>query len=244
MRPLSPEELLKVWEAGFGQAPAQRALALLAAVCPESTRDALAALSIGQRDAKLLTLRQGLWGPQMEAVVVCPGCREKLELHLDAQEMLSASPGNHTGEISLSVENFNVIFRLPTSLDLLDQSGQRATEDVPALLFERCVLSAQQGEDPVSSDKLPAEVVAEVIKSMAEADPLADVQLGLVCPSCDHQWHAIFDIVSFIWTEIEVWAWRILSDVHTLARAYGWSEKEILTISPTRRQFYLEMVGA
>jgi len=35
-----------------------------------------------------------------------------------------------------------------------------------------------------------------------------------------------------------------LSDVHTLARAYGWRERDILTLSPTRRQFYLNMVGA
>ena len=79
---------------------------------------------------------------------------------------------------------------------------------------------------------------------MAEADPLADIQLDLTCPSCERRWRAVFDIVSFLWTEIEVWAWRTLSDVHTLARAYGWSERDILTLSPTRRQFYLEMVGA
>ena len=49
--------------------------------------------------------------------------------------------------------------------------------------------------------------------------------------------------MSFLWTEIEAWAWRMLSDVHTLARAYGWGERDILALSPTRRQFYLEMGG-
>jgi hypothetical protein len=91
---------------------------------------------------------------------------------------------------------------------------------------------------------LPEEVVAGIARSMAEADPLADIQLGLTCPACERQWHVVFDILSFLWTEIEVWAWRMLADVHTLARAYGWGEREILSLSPTRRQFYLEMVGA
>jgi len=244
MRAPNARELLDVWEAGFAQAPTERALALLAVACPETSRDTLAALSIGQRDARLLTLRVGLWGPQMEAVVVCPSCGERLELNLDAREMLSSSPGSQPGELSLSIAEYHVTFRLPTSLDVLaEEVGQRPPESALAIL-RRCLVSVQQGEGATSSDKLPEEVAAAVASRMAEADPLADIQLGLACPSCEHRWRAVFDIVSFIWTEIEVWAWRILSDVHTLARAYGWSERDILTISPTRRQFYLEMVGA
>ena len=37
---------------------------------------------------------------------------------------------------------------------------------------------------------------------------------------------------------------RLLMDVHLLARAYGWSEAEVLALSPARRRFYLEMVEA
>ena len=243
MRAPSAGELLNVWEAGFAQAPTERALALLAVACPETSRDALAALSIGQRDARLLALREGLWGPQMEAVVACQDCRERLELPLDTRQLLSQSPSTPPGEIPLSVAEYNMVFRLPTSLDLLAHVGYGATGGHSPLLH-RCLLSAQQRGVPVEADKLPVEVVEAVTKSMAEADPLADIQLDLTCPSCQHRWHSVFDIVSFLWTEIEVWAWRMLSDVHTLARAYGWSERDILALSPTRRQFYLEMVGA
>jgi hypothetical protein len=79
---------------------------------------------------------------------------------------------------------------------------------------------------------------------MEEADPLADIQIRLSCPCCEHRWRASFDIVSFIWTEIEVWVRRVVSDVHTLATAYGWSEREILSLSPLRRQMYLEMAAS
>jgi hypothetical protein len=79
---------------------------------------------------------------------------------------------------------------------------------------------------------------------LAEADPLADVQLAVSCPSCGTRQQVSFDILSFFWTEIEAWAWRILREVHTLASAYGWHEHDILALSPRRRQSYLEMVGA
>ena len=112
------------------------------------------------------------------------------------------------------------------------------------MLLHRCLLSVEQRGAPADYDKLPPEAVEGVTKSMAEADPLADIQLSLTCPNCEQPWRAVFDIVSFLWMEIEVWAWRILKEVHTLAQAYGWSEREILTLSPTRRQLYLDMVGA
>jgi hypothetical protein len=244
MRTLSAVDLLSIWEAGFTQAPTGRALTLLAAACPETSPDALAALSIGQRDAKLLMLREGLWGSQMAAVVDCPGCRERLELPLDTRQMLSNAQGTPACEISLSVDGYSMMVRLPTSLDVIAASAQTDQAACKALIAHLCLLSAEHNGDPVDPHKLPPEVVERVVNCIAESDPLADIQLQLTCPSCDHKWHAVFDIVSFLWTEIEVWAWRALSDVHTLARAYGWRERDILALSPTRRQFYLEMVGA
>ena len=51
------------------------------------------------------------------------------------------------------------------------------------------------------------------------------------------------DIASFVWSEIHAWAIRLLHDVHALALAYGWREVDILTMSPWRRQAYLELIG-
>ena len=245
MHVLSAVELLDVWEYGLYRPQAQRALALLAVAYPETSRDALAALSIGQRDARLLTLREELWGSRMAALVVCPGCRDQLELALDTREMLSEVPPQQPSEIPLNIAEYSVTFRLPTSLDVAEATSQTSDpETCRNLILHRCLLSSQQGDASVDSDHLPPEVITELAKSMAEADPLADIQLALTCPSCEQNWRAAFDIVSFLWTEIEVWAWRILTDVHTLARAYGWRERDILNLSPMRRQYYLEMVGA
>ena len=52
------------------------------------------------------------------------------------------------------------------------------------------------------------------------------------------------DIAGFFWAELDAWARRLLREIHTLARFYGWSEAEILALSPLRRRCYLEMVQA
>jgi hypothetical protein len=54
----------------------------------------------------------------------------------------------------------------------------------------------------------------------------------------------LFDAGSFFWSELGAWARRLLHEIHSLARAYGWSESEILTLSPARRQAYLELIGS
>jgi hypothetical protein len=110
-------------------------------------------------------------------------------------------------------------------------------------LLENCLLSVHRNGEEVPSDHLAASLVDAIVERMAEADTGADVELALSCPSCRHQWHATFDIVSFFWSEITAWVYRILREVHTLSLAYGWREADILAMSPWRRQFYLERVG-
>src|SRR5262249_29486760 len=97
---------------------------------------------------------------------------------------------------------------------------------------------------PVTRDQLPYEVVEAISEGMAKADPFADIQLAICCTLCDHRWRAVFDIVSFLWREIENLAARLMRDVHALASAYGWCEREILALSPVRRDFYMRSLSA
>jgi len=244
MRALSASELLEIWEYGASQPQVQRALELLEAACPETSRDALAALSIGERDAEMFGLRQRLWGPALTGFAACPGCRERLELNLDTRQFLAGFTGKSPRDLSLSVGEYNLTFRLPTSVDMIAAAPLTDLEECRELILDRCLLSAQRGDVAIDPGDLPADVVAGIANCMADADPLADIQIRLACPNCEHVWRAPFDIVSFLWTEIEVWASRILQDVHTLAAAYGWNERDILSLSPVRRQYYLEMAGA
>ena len=244
MRALTAAELLNVWEDGDSSTSTRRAVLLLAAMYPEARQDALASLSVGRRDAELLRLRETLWGHRMAAIAVCPTCRERLELTLDTRDLLAMADGTEVGETSLTQGDCSVVFRIPTTEDVIASEGAEDLDAARSLILERCLLSAEQAGAPVNLLQLPAEVVTAIAESMAQADPLADIQLKIDCPSCKQRWLAAFDIVSFLWTEIEAWARRILFEVHTLARAYGWREAEILALSATRRQFYLEMVGA
>ena len=243
MRPLSASELLGVWERGLTQLPVQRALTLLATACPDTPTDMLAKLSIGQRDNRLLTLREWTFGPQLVSLATCPHCGERLELTVNVTDIRAGPEAEQAETYSLSVAGYELCVRLPNSLDLVALTGNGDVSATRHMLLEHCLLAVHHNGEEQSADQLPADVEEAVVARMAELDPQADIHLALSCPACDCQWQAPFDIVVFFWSEIHAWAKRILREVHTLAFAYGWREADILALNPWRRQSYLEMVG-
>jgi hypothetical protein len=244
MRVLSTSELLETWERGLGQPPPQRTLTLLAAACSETPLDLLEHLSIGQRDARLLMLREWTFGPKLLSLATCLGCQERLELTLDVADVRAVPAVEPPGEeLSLNVEGYALCFRLPNSEDLAVIAHQLDVATARQILLRHCLLAAHQDGREQSADQLPPRVVDAIVEHMQRVDSQADIRLSLLCPQCGHSWQIAFDIASFFWSEINAWANRILWEVHILASRYGWSQRDILALSPWRRQFYLDVVN-
>jgi len=242
VRALNPTALLAAWEEGAGQPPPRRAITLLAAARPERSAAEWARASIGERDRALLGLREELFGACLEGAAVCPACGQRLQLTFTTHDFLGSPIDVPITKESLRVEaaGYEVVYHLPTTADLLAavETGE------PEELMKRSVEVARRGGETVDPAHMPEEVASAVSAAMAQADPLAEVWMALACPACSHRWTCLFDILSFLWGEIEDWAQRMLREVHVLASAYGWSETDIVAMSPRRRQMYLDMVGA
>jgi hypothetical protein len=243
MGPLSASEIVSVWERGNGRHPVDRALVLLAAACPGADAEQLACFAIGRRDTCLLRLREGIFGPIATGAARCPHCFEALEFTIRTADLAGDGPPVAEGPLELSEDGLRVKFRLPDSADLRAIAGCQDVTAARRLLHERCVLEASRDGMEIGREALSEEALAELGSRMAECDPLADISLDLKCAACGHAWPVAFDIASFLWHEIEALAKRLLGEVHTLARAYGWSETDILALGPARRNYYLEMAG-
>jgi hypothetical protein len=241
MRVPSAGELLDIWEVGSSLSLSRRALLLLGAAHPNASEDELAALPVGRRDAQLLRLYEQLFGARLTAVAVCPACGEQLESSFPAADILLGVDPAVAPMQALRAYGYDLSFRLPASGDLVALADS-SEADARGALFARCLIEARDAAgERVTMEALPGQVVAEVTAQMLAADPQADVQLDLTCPACAHRWQAMLDIVRFLWSEIHAWACRTLRDVHALARAYGWREADVLALSPTRRQIYVEL---
>lgn len=233
---ISATSLLQVWERGQLQAPVEKALTLLAAAYPDATREELAMLSIGRRDASLLSLREQLFGSQLSSLTDCPACGEQLELNFNVADIRATAPP--VGSLSVSESGYELELRLPNSFDLLRLANCSTIGEMRSQLFAQCVMNGSE-----SIGDMPAEIVDQAIARMGEADPQADVEVDLSCPECRHVWQTGFDIVSYLWSELHTWAGQMLREVHLLASSYGWSETDILNMSAPRRRGYLEMLA-
>jgi hypothetical protein len=240
VRGLSAAEVLRAWEAGLDQHPLDRALTLLAAAEPRAGRAELAALSVAERDRRLLRLRAATLGPVLSAFTACPQCAERLELSIDTAQLLGAGSAGG-GPWEAEGGGVRLRFRLPDSHDLAAAARLGEVEAARRLLADRCVLGAWTEAGPVDAAELSDEAVHAMAVAMAELAPEAEVSLALSCPGCGTAWESLLDVAEFFWAELSARARRLLHEVDTLARAYHWSEAEILALTPRRRRAYLEM---
>jgi hypothetical protein len=202
-------------------------------------------LPVGRRDGLLLELQQAWFGPTLEALTQCPQCGEQLEMNLRVADLRVPGLADVTDAnavVSITFDDYCVRGRLPDSRDLaaaaraVDLNGARQT------LIQSCVLDASCQSVTLSAQELPDAVLEQLGKAMYAADPQANTELALQCPACVHHWSEPFDIGSYLLASLEHWVERCLDQVHVLAQAYGWSEAQILALSPARRASYIARV--
>lgn len=244
MNALRSEELLEAWEQGLERPPLQRALVILAAAYPELGSEQLLSLSIGGRDSLLLRLREYLFGRTLQNAATCPECRQRVEWESTTTDFLIQDADDSTGteDLELTADGYRITFGLPNSRDLSVALAVEDEESAGRALLSRCVRRAEFAGSHCDVESLPGSVVTSLNEQIASADPQADLRVSLTCPHCSHVWQLRFDIASYLWTEINDWAQRTLSVVGRLAAAFGWSERDILNLSPARRRAYLGML--
>jgi hypothetical protein len=237
---LRADSVLALWEACLGLPAGMRDDVLLRA----SAGGTEPPQALGERNARLAALHARLFGREIPLVSRCPACGATAEFSGDC-EALAMSPSHATGAPhSLEWQGHTVAFRLPDRTDLASASRERTEEAFVRHLLDRCVLTCTCQGALVPLDDLPDGALDALSKRMETLDPAADVSFAVVCPQCATGWTAPLDLGHLVWTKLQAAAERLLVDIDALARAYGWTEPEILRLSPTRRAAYLQMVTA
>jgi hypothetical protein len=143
--------------------------------------------------------------------------------------------------VAIEAGGYEIYFRLPDSTDLITAAASDSPDVARAELAGR-VLQAWRDGEPVPVDGLPPQVLGEALEAMAGYDPLTETLLCTTCPSCGSSCTALLDVGAFLWARVEANARTLLWEVDTLARAYGWSEPQILALGERRRSAYLELI--
>jgi hypothetical protein len=244
LKTIEEKKLLAVWENGLNQPLISRSLSLLAAFYPSFDISQLASWPIGQRDARLLDIRVKLFGEVFHNTANCPHCEQKVEWEMQAKDL------NFQGiEEEKTITNFDIeyqgqalSFRLPTSADIIEIQAYVGNEDPSDQLIRKCLLRSTL--PLTTSEAIPAGLKSIVNQKIEEQDPLADIRFQLNCPVCKHNWSISFDIMQYLWIELNDWAIKLFQDIYLLASTFGWPESDILDMSRQRRNIYVNMIHA
>ena len=237
------DTLLTLWEAGLGRAAQQRDSALLNAANP----GVVAPRALDQRNAALIDLHVRLFGPAIDLLSHCPACATPVEFSGDGPALREAIAGPDTAATQhFEWQGHAIEFLLPDAEAVaiaVRQSHQRPDAFVTALL-ERCVIGCVRNGVAVPTRELPPPLLDALSRRMETLAPGASLSFALQCPQCATRWDAALDAGEVVWGRLQAAAERLLLDVDALARSYGWSEPEVLALSPQRRAAYLQMALA
>lgn len=237
---LDGSELLRAWEAISVVDPVRRSAAVLDAVLTDLPTPA-ESLPVGSCDTLLLALRVGTFGAPLSGVTSCPSCEADIDLDVDAADILASLPAVDAAPAEpdpVRHGEYTVRFRPASTADLVACAWR---DDADEQILARCITDARRGDEPMPIDALPADVLDAVADALAAADEAADLRLRASCPACGDEHATRLDIAEFFVAELTAAATALLVEVDELASRYGWSEAEILALSPTRRRGYLEL---
>lgn len=241
MRQLSAQDVYRIIEWGHDKHPVDRAILLLQAAAPEKTRDELIRLPLGRRDALLLRLRGGTFGPDFEFLVRCPNCSAAFEFGVSLDQILLRPPDDGLGG-AVEEDGVHLRYRLPNSGDLAAVLHLEDAQLARQALLGRCMI-AKRNEEPIPLAEVPSTLIDAATAAIAAQDPQSDIVFKNTCRECGTVWRSTFDVIEYFWAELDAYALRLQDDVHRIAQAYGWTEDVIIAMPVERRKRYLELLN-
>jgi len=227
-------------DVAFGPRPADALATEVLARCVGEDAATVERWTLARRLQALLAVRCAeAADAAVSATVACTACGGRFEIELplarcvqDVDETpltLTPAPGRR-----LSV-------RLPQAADL---AAWRATAaDDEATLAARLVL-AVDGQAPAPDFVPTAGEVEAIAEQLAARDPFTALQVEAACPDCGHGNAADVNLEQLLLHDFAALQRRLLDEVATLARAFHWSEAQILELPAWRRAHYLARVSA
>lgn len=239
---ISERDLLTLWEIGLTKPLIERSLLLVSLSHPAHDLSQIAAMPIGERDTHLLGIREEMFGAILNNTTNCPQCKQKVEWEMTVDDLKVLPRSVNQLDNSLEYDGNLIKFRLPNSTDLMEVMALGKGTSQEDALLRKCI----------EPDSLPAPLYHEMpealknalIQKMEACDPQSDITMAISCPECGHIWDMTFDIMSYLWAEIDDWATNLIQDVYLLAKNFGWSENDILEMGSFRRRLYINMLYA
>jgi hypothetical protein len=232
------EVLLEIWERALTQAPSLRGDTALELAGGETAPPP----TLGERNKRLVALHGRLFGDAIDLLSHCGRCGTAVQFGTTCRALSTPAAAATPAHGRVDVEGYAIDFRLPEPMDVAEASSAAGDGEFVDRLLARCIQRSTRNGERVSIADVPEAVLDAVSQEMEALDPAARVSFAVACPQCGSAWDAALDLGQLLWAKLQAAAERLLFDIDTLARAYGWTERDVLALSPVRRAAYVQLV--
>ena len=183
----------------------------------------------------LMQMRAERFGRKVALGFACPHCAARAEIEFRVEDCLEAATPQQVAGVEDDAERPGwrrlgaIRFRLPTAGD---QVAVLRTARPTEKLAELCLDEAAR--------RAPHRARAE--RAMAAMAPLVSRNLPGACPACKADVLVAFHVASVVVSEWRRAAATAHEEIDLIARAYHWSEAEILALPQPRRRAYAERI--
>jgi len=199
----------------------------------EWTEDDVWYWPLTRRTQALLALAAATRGTDLRVLSRCSNaaCAELMEVHLDLMSLRRSC--DETAFEFQPAPGVRLRLRVPCGDDQR-KAGAVAEQDPLALMR----LLVVEGD----ANAFQRAWLAQAEASLEEHDELTAMSLRSACPWCGLENEFSFDLEGHLLRDLQRRQESLLDGVHRLARAYHWSESEIIRLPPHRLEYYLRRI--
>jgi len=199
--------------------------------------------SLKERLQGLLAIVVATRGPYLKLQAYCTqtDCRELMEFELDLTRFIQAEPS-----ISFFCRpdpETELELRHPSGLDQLNWINNQA--DWANNWFSEMASSLVcrvNGETPSRRFRVSEDWLDSIGMALEQHDDLMTLEVNAGCPACGQDLLIDLDLEEKLLENLATEQKRLLRQIHRLARAYHWSEADIVAMPNRRRQYYLAQI--
>ena len=233
--------LLDIWPALALRDPIETPAAILRRFASEA--EASPSRTLGTRDRALLRCRRSILGDRLDMLASCPRCATEVEAEASCSALMTTAIADERGW-TMRVGAYRLEVRPVDVAGAATAASAATVEEGRLRLLEQTVIRAERAGRPIPARALPPAVVSALSAALAEHDEGAELVLTFECPACALTWTDVLDVAQTVAAEFAGSARQLMADVDRLARAYGWTEAEILALPRLRRAAYIALVEA
>lgn len=199
-----------------------------------ASRQRVDSLSVPDRRYLMIRLAEMLGMSSSWSSHGCAQCGAPFDFVLDLAQLPVVPAGRAYSRISVQTGAGPLRLRVPTGADQLRIAAIRDDDEALCTVAAFCI--APQGDGP--APKLSPADIEAIDAAVEDAAPKIPWAIDAACPECGTG--------NVIPIDVSAWLGRLAGgptvDVHEIATAYGWSERDILSLTRAKRQRYLALI--